>query len=88
MKKLNLEGKIDLGTTMLIWRGINVPENIYELVESEHTMKKVSYVAYIPDHICMVDGLPGFLLGKSAFAYDHIEHLPAEEGTLIIGYHS
>ena len=87
MDKLDLEGKIDLGNTMLIWRAINVPESVFELIERDSTMANVSYVAYVPDHICMVDGLPRCLDKEGPFAPDHTTHLPYKEGTLVVGYH-
>ncbi len=87
MEKLNLEGKIDLGTAMILWRAVNVPQNIFDLIEKHYTMKSVSYVAYIPDHICQVDGLPRFMMSGTPFALNYTEQLPCKEGTLVIGYH-
>ena len=87
MDTLDLEGKIDLNNTMVVWKAINVPQRVFDLVERDSTMRRVLYVAYIPDHICMTDGLPRFLDKGGPFAPRDIEQLPYKEGILILGYH-
>lgn len=75
----------DLENTILVWEALNTPREIMEKIKEKYSMNHASYVAFVPENICMKHGLPTWMSHNKLFC-KRFEVVLYEKGTLVVGY--